>query len=86
MCSFKNRCRYEKNQKILQQIVPYKVNDETLSDIIMEKIILDMAEKEKNKKEDENKQQNTTDNKDFVLIGKNEEQDDEQLNEKLKKT
>ena len=76
----------EKNQKILQQIVPYKVNDETLSDIIMEKIILDMAEKEKNKKEDENKQQNTTDNKDFVLIGKNEEEDDEQLNEKLKKT
>jgi hypothetical protein len=76
----------EKNSKIKQQILSYKVNDEALSDIIMDKIILSGVEKEKNKNENKNINKIASDSKDFIVIGKIEEEDnDEQMNDKLTK-
>ena len=78
----------EKNSKIRKQISSYTVNNETLSSILEENIIFgEYDSKENNKNVNQSKNQDTNDNKDFILIGKSEDDEDENsINEILKQT
>ena len=72
----------KKNEKIKQQITTFKVNDESLSSVLLEKVILSEFESNKNEKEDKNINLDTT-NK-FISIEKKDNEDNGLLNKNLK--
>ena len=72
----------KKNEKIKQQITSFKINDESLSSALLEKVLLGEIESNKEEKEDDLKNLNPKDK--FISIDKKDNEDNDLLNKNLK--